>query len=135
MQHPIRGLLVGPITPPIAYWVVASAHALANGSQFSWLEALRELAVVAAFGVPISYAVALIWGAPVIYALHRLGWLRASTLIVTGALGGLIVALWLYFEQRYALFQVWMPTPVAILLGALAGGVTWRAGQSRSEHM
>ena len=94
-------------------------------------QAFRELTVIAAFGLPISYAVAFVWMAPIIYLLHRLCWLRAATLVVAGALGGMIVGLGFYFAQRYTLFKVIMPLPAATLLGALAGGAIWWAAQGK----
>ena len=102
MRHPIRGLLIGPLVAPIAYWIGAMAYAWIRGFRLNWYQSLRELTVIAAFGLPIAYAGALVWGAPVLYALHRLGWLRAATLIVAGALGGTIVAVWFAFQQQGA---------------------------------
>ncbi len=103
MRHPIRGLLIGPMVVPAAYWIGVMAYALMGDSRLGWWKALRELAVIVAFGLPIAYAAALVWGAPILYALHRLGWLRAAPVIVAGA-----------------------------ILGALAGGACWWAGQDRS---
>ena len=94
MRHPIRGLLIGPLVAPLAYWIGVMASAWIRDVRLDWFQALRELAVIAAFGLPIAYAVALVWGAPIVYALRRLGWLRAETLIVAGAVGGTIVGEW-----------------------------------------
>ncbi|OGT83397.1 MAG: hypothetical protein A3H91_07680 [Gammaproteobacteria bacterium RIFCSPLOWO2_02_FULL_61_13] len=97
--------------------------------RFDWFQALRELAIIAAFGLPIAYAATFVWGAPILYALHRIGWLRAATLIVTGALGGTIVAVFFAFDQQGALIRVHMPLPGGAVLGALVGGTCWWAGQ------
>lgn len=129
MRHPIRGLLIGPMITPLSYWIGVMAYALAGDSRLNWLKALRELLVIVAFGLPIAYAAAFVWGAPILYALHRVGWLRASTVIGAGAMGGTIVAMLFSFGQQDSLIRVHMPLPAGALLGALAGGACWRAGQ------
>jgi hypothetical protein len=133
MRHPIRGLLIGPLVAPIAYWIGAMAYAWIRGFRLNWYQSLRELTVIAAFGLPIAYAGALGWGAPVLYALHRLGWLRAATLIVAGALGGTIVAVWFAFQQQGAFIKVHMPLLAGAGLGALVGGTCWWAGRGKAE--
>jgi len=134
MRHPIRGLLIGPLVVPIGYWIGVMAYAWTSNFHLDWFQALRELLVVAVFGLPIAYAAALLWGAPVLYALHRLGWLRAATVIVAGALGGTIVALAFAFEQQGALFRVHMPLPVGTVLGALAGATCWWVARPGQQH-
>jgi hypothetical protein len=134
MPHPIRGLLIGPVVAPIAYWMWAMVAAWVRDFRLSWFQALRELGVIAAFGLPIAYTAAFVLGAPVLYALHRLGWLRAATVIVAGAIGGTIVALWFAFEQQGTFFQAKMPLPGGAVLGALVGGTCWWAGQGRAKH-
>src|SRR5437763_16260882 len=109
MRHPIRGLLIGPMIAPIVYWTGAMANAWVRDFRVSWIQALRELMVITAFGLPIAYAAAFVWGAPVLYALHRFGWLRAATVIVAGAIGGTIVALWFAVGQQGSFIQVQMP--------------------------
>ena len=74
MRHPIRELLIGPLVAPIAYWIGVIAAAWIRDVRLGWFQALRELAVIAAFGAPIAYTAALVWGAPILYALRRLGW-------------------------------------------------------------
>ena len=117
---------------PIAYWIGVMAYAWVRDLGLSWFQALRELVMIAAFGLPIAYAAAFVWGAPVLYALHRLGWLRASTLIVAGALGGTIVAMGFAFDQQGTLIRVHMPLPGGAVLGALVGGTCWWAGQGKA---
>lgn len=134
MRHPIRGLLIGPIIVPIAYWIGVLAYAWASDFGISWLKALRELGVIIAFGLPIAYAAAFVWGVPVLYALHRFGWLRASTVIVVGAIGGTIVALWFAVDQQGSLVRVRMPLSAGALLGALAGSACWWAGQGKARQ-
>ena len=131
MRHTIRGLLIGPMITPLAYWIGVMAYALAGDSRLSWLKALRELLVVVAFGLPIAYAAALVWGAPILYALHRVGWLRASTVIGAGAIGGTIVAMLFAFGQQGSLIRVHMPLLAGAVLGALAGAACWWAGQGK----
>lgn len=133
MRHPIRGLLIGPMAAPMAYWIGVMAYAWIRDFRLSWFQALRELLIIAAFGLPIAYAAAFVWGAPVLYALHRLGWLRAATVILAGGLGGTIVAVWFAFQQQGTVFRVHMPLLGGAALGALAGGTCWWAGQGRAE--
>lgn len=133
MRHPIRGLLVGPAVAPIAYWIGVMAYAWSSDLRLSWFQALRELAMIAAFGLPIAYAAAFVWGAPILYALHRLGWLRAETLIAAGALGGTIVAVWFAFDQQGSLIRVHMPLLGGAVLGGLVGGACWWVGQGKAE--
>lgn len=134
MRHPIRGLLIGPMIAPLAYWIGVMAYAWIGDFRLSWLNALRELVVIVAFGLPIAYAAAFVWGAPVLYALHRFGWLRASTVIVAGAIGGTIVAMWFAFDQQGSLIRVHMPLPGGAVLGALVGGACWWAGQGKAKQ-
>ena len=135
MRHPIRGLLIGPMIAPVAVWIFAMVAAWARDFRLNWLQALRELGAITAVGLPIAYAAAFLWGAPVLYALYRFGRLRAATVIVAGAIGGTIVALWLAFEQRGSYFRIPMPLPAGAVLGALVGGTCWWAGQGKAtEH-
>lgn len=134
MRHPIRGLLIGPVITPFAYWIGVMAYAWVSDFRLDWFQALRELAVIVAFGLPIAYAAAFVWGAPVLYALHRVGWLRASTAIGAGAIGGTIVAMLFAVGQQGSLIRVHMPLPAGALLGALAGGACWWAGKGEVRH-
>jgi len=131
MKHPVRGLLLGPVVVPIAYWLGGTAHAWARQDfRFDVSHALRELLLIVAFGLPIAWAAALVWGAPVLYLLHRLGWLRASNVAIAGALGGTLVAVGFAFDQQGSLFRVHMPVAAGAALGALAGVACWWAGQA-----
>ena len=134
MRHPIRGLLIAPMVVPIAYWIGVMAYAWGSDFRLDWFKALRELAMITTFGLPIAYATTFVWGAPMLYALHRVGWLQAETLIAAGALGGTFVAVLFAFYQQGALIRVHMPLPVGAVLGALVGGICWRAGQGRIEQ-
>jgi hypothetical protein len=130
MRRPLRGLLIGPSVVPVAYWLGVTAHALAGqGVRLDIVHALRELLVIVAFGLPLAWGAALLWGAPMLYLLHRFGWLRASTVIAVGALGGTIVAWCLALVQQGSLFRVVMPWPAGAALGALAGLTCWWLGQ------
>ncbi len=119
---------------PIAYWIGVMAYAWVRNFRLSWFRALRELVMIAAFGLPIAYAAAFVWGAPVLYALHRFGWLRAATVIVAGALGGTVVAMWFAFAQQGSLIRVHMPLPGGAVLGALVAGTCWWAGQGKAKQ-
>lgn len=135
MRHPIRGLLIGPMIAPIAYWIGVMAYAWLRDFRLSWFQALRELMIIAAFGLPIAYAAALVWGAPVLYALYRIGGLRAASVIVAGALGGTLIAVWFAFNQHGdSLIRVHMPLLGGAALGALVAGITWWAGQGEAKQ-
>jgi len=73
----------------------------------------------------------LIWGVPVAFVLHRIGRLRAWTLIVAGAVGGAMAGWWVVANQSGDMFRVRMPFPVGAGLGALAGAVAWQLGRGR----
>src|SRR5207237_925631 len=133
MKHPIRGLLIGALAAVVGYWIGTMALASMSSVRVGGVQALRELAVIVSFGTPVACAAAFLWGAPALYLLHRVGWLRASTVVFTGALGGAIVAVWLEFLQQGALFQVRISVPAGAALGALAGGICWWAGAGRSQ--
>lgn len=133
MRHPVRGLLIGPLVAPIAYWIGVMANAWVSDFSLDWFQALREFLIIAAFGLPIAYAAAFVWGAPILYALHRLGWLRAATVVAAGALGGTIVAMLFAFDQQGTLIRVRMPLPGGAVLGALVAGTCWWAGQGKPE--
>jgi hypothetical protein len=133
LRRPVRGLLIGPVVAPIAYWVAMTADAMVHDVSFNLGHALREVLTICAFGIPIAYAVALVWGAPIIFVLRRLGALRASTVVVAGSLGGAMVAVWFALYQQGDLFRVRMPLPLGAVLGALAGGTCWWAGRGNAE--
>jgi len=109
--------------------VDATAHEV----LFDLSRAAREFFLIAAFGSPIAVVVALIWGAPIIYVLHRCGALRAATVVVAGSVGGALVALVFDIYQAGVLYRVRMPFPLGVVLGALAGGTCWWAGRGNME--
>jgi len=113
---------------------IITLAAWARDFHLNWLQALRELGAITAVGLPMAYAAACVWGAPVLYALYRFGRLRAATVIVVGAIGGTIVALWLAWEQRGSYFRIPMPLPAGAVLGALVGGACWWAGQGKATQ-
>lgn len=106
------------------------AYAWLRDFRLRLFKALRELMIIAAFGLAIAYAAALVWGAPVLYALYRLGWLRAASVIVAGARGGTLIAVWFAFNQHGdSLIRVHMPLLGGAALGALVAGITWGAAR------
>ncbi|MBI4885818.1 MAG: hypothetical protein HY824_01885 [Acidobacteria bacterium] len=130
-RHPIRALLVSTAVVPLGYWLAMVAEATAHGVRFGVVRALRELMIISAFGGPTALAMAVLWGAPIVYVLIRMGALRMTTVVVAGAAGGALVSLLFAEIQRGGLFRVRMPLPLAIALGALAGGAWWLAGGAR----
>jgi hypothetical protein len=133
MRHPIRGLLIGPLVAPVAYWIGVLANAWRNGARLEWFQALRELVMIVPYGLPVAYVATLVWGAPILYGLRRLGWLRAPVLIAAGAIGGTIVAILFAFDQQGSLFHVIMPLSAGAALGAVVAGTCWWAGQGKAD--
>ena len=134
MRHPVRALLVGPVAVPLAYWLGILVYGLMSHFRFHWLQTLRELVVIFAFGLPIAYLAALVWGAPVVFLLGRLDRLQPLPLIVAGALGGTAVAAWFALIQPGgSIIQVHMSLAAGAALGAIAGIACWWAGQGKSR--
>lgn len=129
MRHPVRGLLIGPLVAPIAYWIGVLLFARPGDARFDWSQVLRELMAIVPYGLPVAYAATLLLGTPMLYALHRLHWLRAWSLVLAGAIGGVAVAMLFAWDQHGALFQVIMPLSAGAALGALVAAVTWWTGR------
>ncbi len=129
MRHSIRGLLIGPLVAPVAYWIGVMIWGRLDQPRFDGFEALRELKVILAFGLPLAYAAALVWGAPVLYLLHRLGWLRLLPVVLAGAVGGIGVAALFALGQQGSLIQVRMPWIGGAAIGALTAFACWWVGQ------
>jgi hypothetical protein len=129
MRHPIRGLLIGPFVAPVAYWMGVLLFVRRDAMGFEWYRALRELTVICTFGLPVAYAAALVFGAPILYGLERLKWLRGTTLVAAGAVGGVLVAALIALGRQGALFPVIMPLYAGAALGALVAGACWWAGR------
>lgn len=129
MRHPIRGLLIGPLIAPVAYWIGVMAYGSIRNFRLDWFQALREFVVIVTFGLPIAYVATFIWGAPILYTLRHFGWLRPVTIIVAGALGGALFAIWFAAGQQGAFIRVHMPLAGGAALGALVAGTSWWAGQ------
>ncbi|MBX9928373.1 MAG: hypothetical protein K2X99_05600 [Gemmatimonadaceae bacterium] len=128
LHRPIRGLLVCAAVVPVGFWLAMVAEATAHGVRFGFGRAGRELMIIVAVGGPIAFATALLWGVPILYVLGRLGQLRATTVVVAGAVGGALVSLLFSELQQGSLFRVRMPLPLSVLLGMLAGGAWWSVG-------
>lgn len=134
MRRPVRGLLIGPLAAPLAYWIGILIWAQLGERRFDAFEAVRELQVILAFGLPVAYGAALVWGAPAWYLLQRLGWLRSWTLALAGAIGGAGVALLLALAGKGSLFAVRMPWPAGAAIGALAALGCWWAGRAAAMN-
>lgn len=129
MRHPLRGLLIGPLVAPVAYWIGVLLFARRGSSGLDWYGALRELTVILTFGLPVAYAAAFLLGAPMLYGLERLNWLRGTSLVAAGAIGGMVVAAVFASGQQGAMFPVIMPLSAGAVLGALVAGGCWWAGR------
>ncbi len=105
----------------------------ASGFRMSAQQATRELVAIVTFGSPVAYAATLLWGAPLLYGLRRLGWLRVSTLVAAGAIGGAVVAAWIAATQGEVMFRVQLPIAGGAALGALVAGGCWLAGQEHAS--
>ena len=94
VRHPLRGFLIGPLVVPLAYWLGGMVYVgLRPDLRLDGAQALRELMLILAFGLPIAYLATLVWGVPALYLLRRLGWMRAWTVIVAGASAGTIASM------------------------------------------
>lgn len=129
MRHPLRGLLIGPLVAPVAYWIGVLLFARRDAPRLDWYPALRELGVIVAFGLPVAYAATFLLGAPMLYGLQRLKWLRGTSLVAAGAVGGLVVAAVFAAGQQGALFPVIMPLSAGAALGALVAAACGWAGR------
>lgn len=118
---------------PVAYWLGVMAYSWVRDFRLGWFQALRELVMIAAFGLPITYAATVVWGAPIVYTLHRFGWLRTSTVVAAGAFGGTIVAMLFAFDQQGSLIRVHMPWAGGAVLGSLVAGTCWGVGQGKAK--
>lgn len=132
MKHPIRGFLLAPLPAPLAYYLGILVWRAWGGSSPGWPQALRDLEMCVLFGLPLAYATLVAWGVPVYFILHRTGWLRAWTFLAAGAMGGVLLALWITHEQRGAFMPVLMPVPAGLALGVLAASTGWWAGQDHN---
>lgn len=129
MRHPLRGLLIGPLVAPLAYWIGVLLFVRRSSRGLDWYPALRELGVIVTFGLPVAYAATLLLGAPVLYGLQRLKWLNGASLVAAGAIGGMVVAAVFAAGQQGALFPVIMPLYAGAALGALVAAACWWAGR------
>lgn len=129
MRHPLRGLLIGPLVAPFAYWVGVLLFAQRDAGGLDFFRALRELKVIFAIGLPVAYAATLLFGAPMLYGLKRLRWLSAPSLVAAGAVCGTIVAVMFGIGQLGSAYPVRMPLSAGAALGALAAGGCWWAGR------
>ena len=59
MRHTIRGLLIGPLVAPVAYWIGVMLFVRRSARGLDWYPALRELGVIVTFGLPVAYAATL----------------------------------------------------------------------------
>lgn len=132
-RSPLRGLLIGPMVVPVAYWIGIMAFACSRGTCASLSAALRELGVIFAYGLPVTYFAVLVWGAPAVFLFRRLGWLKNPVpLMIVGAIGGALLALLFGFLQEGGLFRVRLPWQAGAALGALAAASCWWQGRGKS---
>jgi hypothetical protein len=79
--------------------------------------------VVAAIGVPVAYAAAILGAVPVYVMLRRLGAVSPLTLWVSGAAIGSVVAVLLAPQLKSELFSIPFPLWAGALLGLLCAEV------------
>jgi hypothetical protein len=117
MTHPIRGLLVGPLAAPLAFWIVSAAHARAIGSH-TYEHTLYDMAFVVAITLPWSYAISWTWGALVVFGLRAAG----------AAFGA-----WVMKTQSGDMFRIWLPWWAGAIVGASVAAACWLAGRGRQS--
>jgi hypothetical protein len=132
MTHPIRGLLVGPLAAPLAFWIVSAAHARAIGSH-TYEHTLYDMAFVVAITLPWSYAISWKWGALVVFGLRAAGRLRAAPVVLAGAAGGAAFGAWVMKTQSGDMFRIWLPWWAGAIVGASVAAACWLAGRGRQS--
>jgi hypothetical protein len=130
VARPLRGFLIGPCVAPLGYWLLVTTDAVQRGAAFSLGKVVQEGVVIGVVGMPLAYAVALIWGLPVVWFLRGVRLLRSSTVIAAGCVGGVALSLWLGDYQRSALFPVRLPAAWAAILGGLSAAAFLMAARA-----
>ena len=124
----IRALLIAPLVAPATYAAALVAlvigHAVFGSASLSSIRGVGEIVLaVAAIGVPVAYAAALAFGAPIYLLLRRSGTVTPPMLWMTGAAIGAAVAVLLAPHLRGELFSIRFPLWAGILLGILCAEV------------
>ncbi len=119
--------LVAPLAAPVAYVLgTLVVELFRRGKPPSALSTLDLLIGVFTLGAPCAYVAALVAGAPIYFALRRLGLLSRTTVWLGGAAIGAAGALALAPYLRGELFSIRFPWWVAALLGLASAEVFWR---------
>lgn len=127
MLHSARAVLLASAVIPLAYWVGIALVRLLRTGPADWAPRLTDLGVLYAFGMPLSLAIAVLWGLPMIIWLRARGWLSPWALLAWGALAGGLVAVAFSQVQRGSLLPVQLSPAGGASLGGLGGLVSWWA--------
>ena len=124
----IRALLIAPLVAPATYAAalvaLVVAHAVFGSASLSSIGGAGEIVLaVATIGVPVAYAAALFFGAPIYLLLRRSGTVTGPMLWMTGGAIGATVAVLLAPHLRGELFSIRFPLWAGILLGILCAEV------------
>jgi hypothetical protein len=129
----VRAFLIAPLAAPALYWLLATAEAIADPVRrpSAFQAPFVALAVVVAFGAPVSYAATLAAGFPAWWMLRRPAGPAVVGLIVLGALTGAatawLMAPWLSGE----LVSIPLPPWEGAALGAASAALFFRMARSR----
>ena len=130
MAHPFLGLAIGPLAAPIAFWILALAHAHALGRTDDLFNP-REMMFIAIITLPWSYGFTWTWGALVIFGLRVMGHLRFAYVLLAGAAGGAAFGVFVMKTQSGDMFRIWLPWWAGAIVGASVAGTCWLAGRGR----
>jgi len=127
MPHLFRAVVLASAVIPLAFWATTTLAQLIRTGAGDWSPRVKDLGVLYAFGMPLTLAIAVSWGLPMILWLRRRGWLSPWVLLAWGALAGGLVAVALAQLQRGSLMPVRLSIAGGAALGGLAGLVSWWA--------
>jgi len=131
----LRAFLIAPLSAPAGYagfaLVTISARALFGSASLSSMRGLREVVIAVAWlGIPVAYGAALVVGVPIYLVLRRFGRIGPTTLWLSGALSGALVAFLLAPLLHGELFSIRFPLWAGSLLGMLTAEVFRRLLES-----
>ena len=132
----IRAFLVAPLAAPVGYAMglalLGLIRVVSGAASVPSIGSLVSVTgMIAAIGIPVAYAAALVGAAPVYVVLRRLGVVSSMTLWMTGTVIGVVVALLLAPQLKGELFSIPFPIWVGALLGLLCADVFQRLLSTR----
>lgn len=129
-QRTVRSTLyaaaLAPLTAPLVISGFAIVKALWHAGPIAGIRSgLLAGALVVAIGIPLSYFVALVVGAPLLVIVHALGIESLATVLLCGCACGVISARMLRPFLDGELLSLVISDTNAALLGLTTAGVFW----------